>query len=196
MKKNEVTRRFLWGSISAVCAVLALAGVAWAAGGDGEVHNAWLPEDNWKALNFAVLALVLFFIGKKVIPPLLRSRAKGIEEEIDELEKKKAEAEKTLAEYQAKFKNLDQESKQIVEDYIKQGEEAKKRILAEAEAQAEKLEDMAKRNIEQEFKAAKAKLQQEVVEKAMEQAEKVIKKSIKAKDQDKLVDAYLKKVEA
>ena len=73
---------------------------------------------------------------------------------------------------------------------------AKKRIIAEAEAQADKLEDMAKRNIEQEFKSAKAALQQEIVEMAMGQAEAVIKESISAEDQDRLVDEYLKKVEA
>ena len=112
------------------------------------------------------------------------------------LEQQKADAEKTLAEYQAKFKNLDQESKKIVEDYIKQGEEAKVRILAEAAAQADKLEDMAKRTIEQEFKAAKANLQQEIVELAMEKAEAVIKESISSEDQDNLVDQYLKKVVA
>ena len=70
------------------------------------------------------------------------------------------------------------------------------RILAEAEAQAEKLEDMAKRNIEQEFKTAKANLQKEIAEKAMEKAEEVIKASISSDDQDKLVDDYLKKVVA
>ena len=107
-----------------------------------------------------------------------------------------AAAEKKLAEYQAKFKNLDQESKLIVEDYIKQGEEAKVRILAEAAAQADKLEDMAKRTIEQEFKAAKAALQQEIAELAMEKAEAVIKESISSEDQDNLVDQYLKKVVA
>lgn len=197
MKKGEMTQGLVKVIVLTVLASLALAGAAWAAGGaHGEVHNNWIKEDTWKVLNFGILALIVFIIGKKVLPPLLRSRAKGIEDEINELEKKKAEAEKKLAEYQAKFKNLDQESKQIVEDYIKQGEEAKTRILAEAEAQAEKLEDMAKRNIEQEFKTAKATLQQEVAEKAMEKAEEIIKASISPDDQEKLVDDYLKKVVA
>ena len=83
-----------------------------------------------------------------------------------------------------------------VEEYIKQGEEAKVRILAEAETQAIKLEAMAKRNIEQEFKSAKTKLQQEIVEKAMLKAEELIKTAISPDDQDKLVDDYLKKVVA
>ncbi len=197
MMNSKMTQKMLRMASLVVMVSVAMIGAAWAASdGHGGVHNSWLTIDTWKVLNFGILALGAFIVIKKTVPPLLKSRSQGIEEEINELEKKKADAEKKLAEYQAKFKNLDQESKQIVEDYIKQGEEAKTRILAEAEEQAGKLEDMAKRNIEQEFKAAKAKLQQEVVEKAMEKAEEVIKASISSDDQDKLVDDYLKKVVA
>ncbi len=180
-----------------VTTIIAGAGsVAWASSAGGAVHNAWLEIDTWKVLNFGILAIAGFFIAKKPVVEFFSSRKKEIADELNNLEQQKADAEKMLAEYQAKFKNLDQESKQIVEDYIKQGEEAKVRILAEAAAQADKLEDMAKRTIEQEFKAAKAALQQEIVELAMEKAEAVIKESISSEDQDNLVDQYLKKVVA
>ncbi len=172
---------------------LVMGSVALAAGG-GAHSNHWLTVDTWKVVNFVLLVAIGFYLLKKPAAQFFSSRRKDIEDEINELEQKKSEAQKQLAEYQLKFKNLDQESKQIVENYIKQGEEAKSRIIAEAEAQAEKLEDMAKRNIEQEFKSAKIKLQQEVAQKAMEKAEEVIKTSISSDDQEKLVDRYLRKV--
>ena len=198
MKKVGLNKRLLKGSLVVGTLVCAVCGFAWASsdGGHGAVHNSWLAIDTWKVLNFGILAVGGFFLAKKPVAEFFSSRTKSIEDEIKTLELKRADAEKKLAEYQAKFKNLDQESKQIVEDYIKQGEAAKTRILAEAETQAEKLEDNAKRNIEQEFKSAKAKLQQEIAAKAMEKAEDVIKASISPDDQDKLVDEYLKKVVA
>ena len=200
MGKIGINKKILQSAIFAAMFLMAMCGIAWASsGGDGHgggVHNAWLTIDTWKVLNFGILAVGVFFIAKKPVAEFFSSRAKSIEDEINELEQKKADAQKELAEYQTKFKNLDQESKQIVEDYIKQGEEAKKRIIAEAGEQAEKLEDMAKRNIQQEFKSAKANLQQEIVEKALEKAEEIIKASISSDDQDKLVDEYLKKVVA
>ncbi|MCP3874152.1 MAG: ATP synthase F0 subunit B [Desulfobacteraceae bacterium] len=197
MKKNEMNKRLFNGVLLVTTLTLTVCGFAWGSSdAHGGVHNAWLGVDTWKALNFCVLVVAVFFIAKKPVANFFSSRAKSIEDEIKELEAKKAEAETKLAEYQAKFKNLDQESKQIVEDYIKQGEEAKTRIIAEAEAQAEKLEDMAKRTIEQEFKSAKSALQKEIAAKAMEKAEEVIIASISSDDQDKLVDDYLKKVVA
>jgi len=194
MKKNMWEKRYFTVSATAIIVVSLSSAAAWAAG--GEVHNDWLTIDTWKTLNFAVLAIGLFFLGKKPAKNFFSSRRKEIADEIRELEQKKADAEKQLAEYQAKFNNLDQESKVIIEDYIKQGETAKERIIAQAEAQAVKLEDMAKRNIEQEFKAARTKLQQDISALAVAQAEAVIRESISSDDQDKLVDDYLKKVVA
>jgi len=199
MGKKRMNKRSLQIIFFVLTLVVTMCGVVWASsGGDGHggVHNAWLKIDTWKILNFGILAVAGFFLARKPVVQFFSSRAKSIKDEINELELKKIDAEKQLSEYQTKFKNLDQESKYIVEDYIKQGEEARLRIIGEAEVQAQKLEDMAKRNIQQEFKSAKAKLQQEIVEKAMEKAEKFIKTSITSDDQDKLVDEYLKKVVA
>lgn len=195
MEKVNLNRWHLTVS-GVVLALVAFSGSAMASSAGGEVHNSWLEIDTWKVLNFGILAIAGFLIARKPVAEFFSSRVKDIEEELGGLEQKKAEAQKKLAEYEARFRNLDQESKQILEDYIKQGEEAKKRIIAEAGAQADKLEDMAKRTIAQEFKTAKAALQQEIVERAMGQAEAVIKESISSDDQDRLVDEYLKKVEA
>ncbi len=174
--------------------VLALSAVAFASG--DAAPKGWVITDTAKVLNFGVLIVALFFVAKKPVKEFFSSRAKGIEEELADLEQKKEAAQKKLAEYEVKFKNLDAESKQILEDYLKQGEEAKKRILEAAESQADKLEEMAKRNIEQEFKTAKTQLQAQISEMAMDKAETLIKDSISSDDQDRLVDEYLKKVVA
>lgn len=185
--------------ISCLTSVLVLGCVAVAmasSGGENAAPKGWVATDSYKVLNFVVLILVLFFVAKKPVKEFFSSRTKGIENELAELEQKKKTAEKKLAEYEAKFKNLDAESKQILEDYIKQGEQAKIRILEEARKQADKLEEMAKRNIQQEIKSAKATLKSQISEMAMEKAEALIKDSISSDDQDRLVHEYLKKVVA
>ncbi|MBF0378309.1 MAG: ATP synthase F0 subunit B [Desulfamplus sp.] len=174
------------------------AGIALASSGGGHeaAPKGWVATDTYKVLNFLVLAGVLFYIARKPVAQFFSSRIKDIQGQLADLEQKKTDAQKMLSEYENKIAELSKESEKIVQDYVRQGEDAKKRILAEAEAQALKLEESAKRNIEQEFKAAKAKLQQEIAEKALAQAELLVKESISSEDQDRLVDEYLDKVVA
>ena len=176
--------------------VLLWGGLAFAAsGGEGGVKG-WLATDTYRVLNFAVLAGGLVFLLRKPVAQALGSRIKGIQAQLEDLEAKKAAAEKVLSEYNAKISRLSQESEGIVAEYIRQGNEAKARILKEAEVSAFKLEEQARRNIENEFEVAKQRLQQDIFEKAMIKAEEIIKKNITADDQSRLVDEYLDKVVA
>lgn len=175
--------------------------IVFASGGGGGEHAAeqvskWVKEDWYKVLNFTILVIVLFLVAKKPVKEFFTSRIKGIEEELTDLEQKKQEAEEKIVALETRLKDLDGESKKIVDTYIQQGKDAKKRILEQAKEEAAKLEDMAKRNIDMEFKAATAELKKEITEKAIFEAEKLIKSSISSKDQDKLVDDYLEKVVA
>jgi len=183
-------RLFTVLGIAAVC-LLCFAGTATAA---SESH--WLKTDTYKLMNFAVLAIALFFLLKKPLTQALNARIQGIREQLEELEAQKKTAEETLAKYNEKLATLEGEAEEIVAEYVRQGEEAKARILAEAEKTAEKLEEQAKKNIENEFKKAKEDIQAEIIDKALEKAEEIIKSKISDEDQDSLVDEYLDKVVA
>ncbi len=168
-----------------------------ASGGDhGDDHGTkgWVATDTYRVMNFAVLAIALFFLLRKPLKNALNSRISGIQSELEELEEKKKAAEAKLAEYDDKLASLDKEAEEIVAEYIRQGEEAKARILKEAESASEKLEAQAKRNIQAEFKQAKEHLYQDLLEKALVKAEGLIKDKITGDDQESLVDDYLKKV--
>ncbi len=195
MKKNKIIKNLLM-VLFFVLMFVVKSGIVWASSEGGAHGKHWLKADTWKVLNFGILAIALIFILRKPAGQFFSSRVKNIEDEINELEQKKADAQKQLVEYKTKFKDLDQECKQIVEDHIKQGEKAGKRIIEQAHVQAEKLEDIAKRNIEQEFKKAKSKVLEKITQTAMERAEDLIKTTISPDDQDRLVHDYLKKVAA
>ena len=166
-----------------------------ASGGEGG-SKGWVSTDTFRVMNFAVLAIVLVYLLRKPLSQALSSRIKGIKDELEDLDARKNEAEKKLAEYNEKLAQLEKEAEKILEDYIKQGHEAKQRILKEAEASAEKLKSQARRNIEHEFEQAKFKLQEEIFETSLEKAEEIIKNKISEDDQDRIVDEYLKKVVA
>jgi len=190
MKKNNAV------IILYVLLFLALSfSAALCASGEGGTKG-WVSTDTFRVMNFAVLAIALVFILRKPLSQALSSRIKGIKEQLDDLEAQKAEAEKKLAEYNQQLAQLEKEAEKIVDDYVRQGNEAKARILKEAEASAEKLQVQARRNIEHEFEQAKLELQKEIFEKSLIKAEGIIKSKFTGEDQNRIVDEYLKKVVA
>lgn len=173
-------------------------------GGDGEVHGKqWDVKqstgekdwtDTYRVMNFAVLAIALFFVLRKPVSQALNGRIKDIQNQLSDLEEQKKDAENKLAEYDKKIASLDQEAEKIIAEYVRQGKEAHKKIIEESKKESEKLESQAKRKIEHEFSAAKKQLQAEILEKALARAEGLVKEKINSEDQDRLVDEYLDKV--
>ena len=171
-------------------------GVAVAASGEESAAKGWVRTDWFRVINFTVLLAGLIYLLRKPISQALNDRIKGIKDQLTELENRKNEAERQLAEYNEKFLQLDKEAEKIIAEYVKQGNEAKTRIIQEAEAAAQKLEEQARRNIEHEFEKTKQTLRGEVLVQALEKAEQNIKNKITKKDQKRLVDEYLDKVVA
>ncbi len=184
--------------ISFLVALFIIMGSSFAMATSGGEHEpkGWVKEDTYRVMNFAVLAIALFFLLRKPVSDGLSSRAKGIEDELNELDAAKKAAEQELARYQDRLDKLEQETEKLIAEYVRQGNEAKARILKEAEVAALKLERQARRNIENEFKSARAKLKEEILEKAIVKAEALIKSKITAEDQNRLVNEYLEKVVA
>ncbi len=168
-------------------------------GAHEDAHDApakgWVATDTYRVMNFAVLAIVLVFLLRKPVSQALNGRIKGIQDQLADLEEKKKEADQQLAEYDKRLALLDNEAEKIVAEYVKQGNEAKDRILREAKAAAGKIEEQARKNIEHEFGMAKETLQVEIFERALAKAEGIIKGNISSTDQDRLVDEYLEKVD-
>lgn len=166
-------------------------------GGHGEGGpKGWVATDTYRVMNFIVLVAGLFLLLRKPASGALDDRIKGIKEQLSDLEAKRTEAEKNLAQYNEKLALLNKDSEKIIAEQIKQGNEAKDRIIEAAGAAALKLEEQSRRNIEHEFKQARLKLQGEVVAKALIKAEEIIKSKITGKDQEQLVSEYLEKVVA
>lgn len=201
MKRSGTARRHGRDRLRAVAgfglmlAVLMItATVSFASEAGGGHGTGWKATDTYRVMNFVVLAAVLIYLLRKPLSQALAARIKGIKDQLASLEAQKAEAEKQLAQYSEKLSFLEKESEKIIAEYIKQGNEAKARILKEAEAAAEKLRVQARRSIEHELERAKLSLQKDILEKSLAKAEAMIRTQISAKDQEQLVDDYLEKV--
>jgi F-type H+-transporting ATPase subunit b len=185
--------------ITLSCLMIFSAGAAFASsGGDGHVVTAktWQSTDTQRVMNFVVLAALLIVVLRKPVSAALNGRIETIRKDLSDLEKARVDAENDLKEFETKIATLEKEAELILNQYKVQGEAVRDKILDEAKKSAEKLKDQARKNIEHEFKAAKQLLQEELMEEALVKAEALIRSSITDKDQDQLVEEYLKKVVA
>jgi F-type H+-transporting ATPase subunit b len=182
-------------SVAVIGLIVATGAPVWAAE-HAQAEGGWGITDWYRVMNFTVLVVGLYWLLRKPVAQALNGRIQKIAGELEDLETRKKAVEKELAEYDQRLATLDKEAERIIEEYQRQGQEAKARILKEAEAAAEKLKEQARKNIEHEFKQARLALQQNVAEKALARAEQLIAEKISSEDQDRLVDEYLDKVVA
>ncbi len=166
--------------------------VVWAS--EGAEHASNWGDLALRTINFAILVGVLYKLLKNPIANYFSSRRENIKRLLEDMERRKEEAERKCAEYKAKLAVLDKEVEKIVQEYIEQGERERAKIIEAAERQAEYIKQQAQIAIQQEIKAAKDALREEVAELTVKAAEDILKEKIEAEDQERLVEEFMVKV--
>lgn len=182
----------------AAVGLLATAATLYASGGEGH-GGGGIPAEKWwdllyRVLNFAGLVVILIWAAKKPLVNALNSRRETIRTQLEELDAKRAEAERVYKECEAKLAGLESEGKAILAEAIKQGEEEKQKILAEAERAAGDMKRQAEMAVAHELASAKMRLKAEIAEQAVLVAEELIKKNLQPADQQTMIAGYLDKV--
>lgn len=150
----------------------------------------------WRCINFAALVIILVKFGAKPIGASLSERKNKIKTDIEDLEARKAEAEKSYKEFEAKLEGIESEIETIVEKAVAQAEVEKARIIEKAEQAATDIQRQAEMAIQHEIVEAKRTLKNDIADQAAVMAEELIKKNLTAKDQVNIVEDYLAKVGA
>ncbi|MBU0910441.1 MAG: F0F1 ATP synthase subunit B [Proteobacteria bacterium] len=163
-------------------------------GPHGALSPAKLKDLGWRVMNFAALMVILIKFLKKPLVDALKGRQQGIAAEFEDLETRRADAERNYKEYEARLAGIDDELKGMVEKAIAQGQVEKARIIEEANRAAEGIKRQAEMVVQNEIAEAKRRLKTEVADQATIMAEEIIKKNLQDTDQNKLVEDYLTKL--
>jgi F-type H+-transporting ATPase subunit b len=166
---------------------------------EGEGHGADRSGDIRdliiRTVNFVLMVIILIWALKKAdIKGLLSKRIEDIRQKLETLRNEKDEAEKSYHDIEAKLKVFEKERIEILDQYKKEGEAEKTRIIAEANLRVQQIIDQAEATIEQEMQSARDKLKQEVAGLAAQTAEEIIAREINDQDQDRLVQDFIEKV--
>ncbi|WP_136807993.1 ATP synthase F0 subunit B [Desulfosediminicola flagellatus] len=162
----------------------------------GSLSSAKLMDLFWRVLNFAVLVIGLVYFCAKPIGSGLAGRQKQIKDEIEDLEARKAAAEKSYQEFEAKLATVEKDIDKVVDKAIAQAQVEKAKIIEKAEQAAEDIKRQAERTIHKEIMEAKRYLKNDVADQAAVMAEELIVKNLTDADQVKIVEDYLAKVGA
>ena len=148
----------------------------------------------------AVFQLVMFIILLALLKKfawgplmgIMKQREDHISNEIDEAEKSRSEAQKVLEEQRSLLKEARQEAQNLIENAKKQGDIQRDEIIKTARTESERIKESAKAEIEQQKENAVAAIREQVASLSVLIASKVIEKQLDAKDQEKLINEYIK----
>jgi len=167
-------------------------------GGEGAHHvdkGAQLKDLGWRVLNFVVLLGILGYAVKKAdVKGSLAARQTQIEKDLRDAQEGKAAAEAKLTEYRSRLEQATKEIDELQAAIIREGEQEKERIIAEARTAAQKIAVQAAQSAEQETVKARAELRAEAARLAVEIATGKLTGAIQKADHDRFVGEYLDKV--
>lgn len=171
-----------------------------ATAGHAAAHDSLSPAKlkdlGLRVMNFVALMIILIKFAAKPIGSALSGRRKQVKEDLDALEAKKFEAERSYKEFSAKLASVEKDVDLIVEKAIAQAEIEKVKIIERAEKAAEDIKRQAQMTVANEVIAARRMLKNEIADKAAIMAEALIVKNLTEDDQIKIVEDYLDKVGA
>jgi F-type H+-transporting ATPase subunit b len=130
----------------------------------------WLCE----TVNFAVVAGLIIWAGRKFLPGIFRDRTAAIQRAMQEAQKASEEARRKLAEIESRLQKLDVEIGMMRDAAEKEGEAEEVRIKAAAEEDGRKIIAAAEQEIDAAIKAARRQLTAHAADLAVGLAQKQI----------------------
>lgn len=175
-----------------VLMVLAGAGLAFAASDGGDMAK-W-KDFMWRIINFVIFIGILYLVAGKRVGQMLTSRRQQIRDDLENLDRRREEADKKLRHVEAQIKDLDAQREKVLADFQAQGENLKKAIIIQAEEKAKQIKAQAQTAAAQEYKLATEKLRDELSGMVVEAAEKMIQSQLTKENHEQLIQQSLTRV--
>lgn len=162
-----------------------------AAGG----HGFSFTVEGFYIIDFVILVVLLWAVMKGPIKKFFLKRHEAVLAEMESAKKIREEAERKLTELDAMLGGLGAEVEAIRKQFAADGEREQARILAQAEADAAKIRDGAKKAIEQEMAKLREQLEAEMIKSVMETAEAKVRQRLDLATQKRLASSYVDALE-
>jgi F-type H+-transporting ATPase subunit b len=145
----------------------------------------------WSIIVFVLLLVVLRSFAWKPILSGLNRREAFIRDSLESARKEHEQAQQVLADYSAKLAKARQEATAIIDESRRDAEELKKRIMAEAKAEAEAIAQRSKKEIGMARDDAVKQLHDQTILLATAIAGKIVRRQLAPGDHQALMNEAL-----
>lgn len=169
-----------------------LHGVAgWTVRGTGVAMDFLVPQMQVLLWTLVVFGLLLLILKKFAWGPLLSAldaREKRIQARFDDAAREIAEAEKRVVEYEEKIAHVKDQAAEIIAEAKRDVERVRLDVQAQAEREAEKILQRAKREIHLAKEAAAQELRDQLVDLTTELTARIIEREVRKEDHVRFVE--------
>lgn len=163
-----------------------------AEGGSG---NPWM-DLLWKAVNFLVLAGIIYYFARKPVGNLMRGAAKESKDTLDEQRERAAGAEAEAAEQRRRIENLEADLQRMLNESREEARSEHERLVAEARNQSERIRHAVSTQVEQEFNKARKELQAELAQETVRLADTMIRERMDDRRREQAADRAIEQLGA
>lgn len=147
-----------------------------------------------KTLNMVVFFGLLGFAIKKPVVNALAARSEQIRREMAEARQRRQKSDQMAAEIQARLTAIEEDVRGIRERAEAEGQRQRQELIAAAEAEAAKILQAARNEVDNRLKSARRELTEYAGHLATERAESILRETITEADQHKLFEESLRQV--
>lgn len=165
-------------------------------GGHDEAPKTYFGIPGWilKLLNMIVFLGLLGYLLRGPVTTALAQRQEQIQREAAEARERRTKADQMAADIQARLTQIEQEVRSIRERAEADGKRQRQELMAAAEAEAAKILQSARNEVDNRLKNARHELTEYAGQLASERAVSILKEKITDADQKKLFEDSLREV--
>ena len=154
------------------------------------------PPIGWLAVDFALFLGIIIRFGGRAVKENLEQNHVAVKKAIEEAAAARAEAEKKAREFDERVKALDGEVEKLRREFRERREAARNRIISTAEKTAERIRRDAEAQVAAEEARARDALKAEAARLALQLAEEMVRKQLKADDHARLNKDFVRELGA
>ncbi len=154
-----------------------------------------LPFWIWKLANMLLFLGLLVYLLRGPVGTAFAERTAAIRAAATEARERRAKADQMASEIQTRLSQIEGEVRAIQERAIQEGERQKRDLIAAAEAEAAKILQAARNEVENRLKYARHELTEYAGELASERAKAILRETITEADQKKLFEESVRQVD-